>query len=136
MALGYSVHVDIDLLYNPENVLLILEKGKSLSMKYHFLNDQYEFSKDEITTHQALEILLEKDFFKIRWIPVIYLDTSFFLHILTEDKKIIVMLSSLSHRWSKEFLNNIEDLDMDRYSRLMLDLVGDHKIESFKIVKD
>ena len=62
--------------------------------------------------------------------------TVFNLHVLN-DTKILVMFNGLGIKWNKKFLFQEEpDVDIQRYSKLMLDLVADFSIINFKVGKN
>lgn len=134
MSVDYSVFCNLNLKYNDDNIKKILSKGEKLGMQYYTSTFGCIPAENDIQlyTNTAIEEF-KKDPPIIR---VVYQETLLSFGIFkNSDNRISIMFPSLGCGWSKIFQDGTEDLDMDRYSRLMLDLIDDYQIESFVVEK-
>lgn len=109
-------------MYSNKLMLQILQKGSQLGFKY--FNDT-----EPLTTEQAAEFITKDT--QSRFLQVQYKDTNFNLRFYNNFYQEVLFVN-LSPAWSKTFNNDETDIDVARYSALMLDLMDDYEILEMK----
>lgn len=128
MSMRYSVNVVLWQNYSQEMVYKILEKGQHLGFKYE-IHNQNDFKA--ISLNGALNFFLEAE---LPYLLVTYENTSFAMGIIKSGLSLHVSFIHFGEGWKKNYLNeNEQEFDIQRYAKLMLDLIGDYKIFEFKI---
>jgi hypothetical protein len=141
MSRVYSIVTVIDLEFNKDNIKKILLKGERLGFKYYESNfnliNQPEklkkFSVDQANEYvstiikddpNGLEVQIENMFFSF-----------FFYKKFDEIKLHFFGFDYLP--WMKTFKpNGEEDIDINKYLKLMLDLVEEYRLLELKIEKN
>ena len=139
MSLGYSLVATLDAKYEFDTIKFLLEKGQALGCTYYTFNEDMDHYFDikplfsSIETANYLFYKKDNEYDSSHCITVKVDTTVFNLHILN-DTKILIMFNCLVNKWSKKFLFQEEpDIDIQRYSKLMLGFIEDFKIINFKV---
>lgn len=141
MSLGYSIASELDLAYTSENIQTILEIGQGLGILYYKSNENsdnfFDITLLPSVTNAVNYLLYEKEneYDSLHYVTAKLEETIFNFHILN-DAKIIIMFNGLGFAWSKKFIGQEKpDLDIQRYTKLMLDIIKDFKIKSLVVEK-
>jgi hypothetical protein len=133
MSARYSIAIDLDAPYDTEVVQNILAKGMGLDVIYYKFMD-YEGRRLNPTTAANWCLEQNKDLDPhclTTKIEGIYTN----LHFINRGGYVTVMLSGISFERLKQFSYEIEDIDIGRYAKIMLDLVSDFRISRMYIEK-
>lgn len=138
MSLGYSITVIIDAKYNNQNILHLLKKGHEHNFTYHqFILGETNIHTPSLSSEDATNSVLHglpED--NLHCLTLQIQNTHAILHFLDDGVHMMIMLSGLSHLWSKKFIDGYEDIDIARYTKALLDLVSDFRILEMRIEKD
>lgn len=132
MSKDYSIIAIIELYYNPKNVLEILLRGKKLGLNYLEPNlSQYDPSLlKPISNEKTILNTLQVENFVATNIK----NTFFFFHIFNKNGQIELCFNHFSYPWYKVYSpSNIEDIDIKKYTILLMDLINHWRILSFII---
>ncbi len=137
MALGYSISAKVDLLYNPENIRMLLKKGVALGFVYHERSD-ISFNLIPVTIDHIVQSAEQAISNNDVYATTAYVQEQTYTELMFMDleRYLGVMFLSMSPEWSKSYIDNDKDVDIQRYCLLFLDLISDCKIITMNIDKD
>ena len=139
MALGYSITAKLDAYYDSNNIEFILNKGITIGLRYsEFILGKIDYSSAPyLSLNKALEAVIQGiSDSSLHCLVVKFQETFATLHFVNDGKYLLIMFSGMSFLWSKKYSNGKEDIDIARYTRLLLDLVDDFKILELHVEKD
>lgn len=137
MSKDILIWARIDASYQEKNIKNILKKGSKLGFTYYkFILGEMNVGSEPLSIDAATQSVLAGDpDGGLHCLTIQIQDTYATLHFLNNEI-LSVMLSGLSHLWSKTFVDGSEDIDVARYAKMLLDLVSDFKILEMHIEKD
>lgn len=139
MSQRYYINFQLNLNYNLSNIKEIIEKGSSLGFIY--LQPSFvEFDPSrlqKLTTSEAVETIYKGrmvDDDIINFVKVNQNETCFHFHI-TNEGTMMISIGFIFPAILKTFNNNIEDVDIAYYARILFELAPGCRILSFVIAK-
>ena len=139
MALGYSIDAKIDLGYNKKSIRIILEKGFKKGFYYsEFILGKIDYADSPLLTlDQAVESVWKGNAGSGLHCIIIRAENTFAIeHFIDEEIYITVMITGFSYPWLKKFQNGKEDINIARYTRLLLDIIDDFRILELHVDKN
>jgi len=138
MSLDYSIAIGLNAKFSKENIKLILDRGNSLGFNYHkYIWGEINIDSPSLNQNDAISAIYQSaEEIHMHVITITYKDTYFDLHFISLDNDLRMMLPWLNPLWSKIYANGQEDIDVDRYIKLLLDIVYDYQIVDFRIYND
>lgn len=140
MSQKYYIDCYIDLNYSLTNIQDILQKGTNLGLRYLQPDfDEFDPSKlKSLKSGEATNIIyngITNDDNLIKFIVVNKDKTYFNLHITNKTAQILISIGFIFPAIIKTFKNNIEDVNIAEYAKIILTLTNDYRILSFIIDK-
>lgn len=139
MSLGYAISTVIDLQYNPINIQKILEKGAYLEFLYYtFTFEDVDLSKKiPLSLEVAASLIFNGIPDQMHCVFAQKQEMYFNLYILKESDNTTIVFHGFKNAWYRA-QSNPEDYDLDlvRYTRLMLDLIEEYRLIELEVKKD
>lgn len=134
MSLGYSIDVNINAPFNEENVKSILERGT----ERHFIYYKFMvYEGKKLNLSDATRLVFDGDpDYDVHCLSTKIENEYINLHFINSGGLITVMISGISHDATKKFKNDIEDIDVAKYAKILLDITQNFQILSINIEKD
>lgn len=135
MSLGYSIITELYKEYSRQNIIEILKKGELLGITYYeFVPGEYEIRTLPFSAEEAATYILHntKD---TPWIIGKINDTQITIHFMNFPLGIALMFNNFTYPWIKIF-NNTQEIDIVKYTKLMLDFVENYEIIKLVVEKD
>ena len=125
-------------IFSPTIIKLIIQQGRTLGFNYHtYILGEININSRSLDDQEALDaIMLGYDDCQMYCITAALEDTFFNLHFINENGRLLIMFHGFSIIWSKKYFGAIEDIDIQRYAHVMLELVNNFKILTMEISQD
>lgn len=132
----YFISAKLNQRYNIGNLHQILKKGFQLNFCYskYITGNEAEFQN--LNIEQASELIIKGDHDDLHRVNVKILDTYATLHILNDERHMIILFDNFSYPWMKKFEDGSEDIDIIKYAKVFLNLIEDYEILEMRINKD
>jgi hypothetical protein len=122
-----------------DNLKKILEQGETLGFVYYqYVWGETSFA-NSLTTSTATKLLIKGDEdtdMPIHCLNVKVQDSYLILHYIKDNDDLSLMLSGLSDKWSQKYLEIGSDIDIARYTKLMINLTEMFQIKEMQITAD
>jgi hypothetical protein len=132
----YMVLVELKAKYEINTIIDILAQGAALGFVYYdYILAMSNEEAPILNVEQAAEKVLtgqprEKNFNSIY---IKYEDTNFIMFFYPKEDLLEVMICAFGYAWEKSFIHSYYNVDLARYTRLLLKVVNDFKIVRLQI---
>ena len=135
MSKDYSIIATVNFSYSMENIFEILLWGKDLGFIYlqPDLNQYDPALLNKISLKIASSLIMQHE---NNYLVVKYEDTFFYLYLLENNSLITICFNHFLYPWYKKYQpDNIEDIDIARYTEVLFDFIEPWQIVALAVEK-